>query len=169
MPKGVYTRVRQPLIERFLEKVEPFGPIPQHCPEIGRCWLWLSAIRHGYGAFYANGRMYGAHVVAYYLARLEPIQESPPVIMHLCDNTTCVRPGHLLAGTHRANVADKIAKGREPRGVQRAHVKLTDADVIIIRQCYSQGGVSQAQLAQVHGVTQSLIWRVVNRKGWTHL
>lgn len=34
------------------------------------------------------------------------------VVMHSCDNRSCVNPDHLSVGTHRANVHDAIKKGR---------------------------------------------------------
>ena len=169
MPRGVYTRTPRPLIERFMEKVNPFGPIPEHCPHLGRCWIWTAATRYNYGAFGIDRRMYGAHVVAYYLNLSQTIPESPPVIMHLCDNPPCVRPRHLLAGTQSENIADKLAKGREPLGEQRAHAKLTAADVLAIRLRYAEGGISQSALASLYGVAQGVVWRIVNHRGWVHI
>ena len=40
----------------------------------------------------------------------------PEVVRHACDNPPCCNPLHLLGGTHADNVADKVRRGRVPRG-----------------------------------------------------
>ncbi len=42
MPTGTYDRVhlRRPLAERFWEKVNKGGPVPEHRLDLGPCWLW---------------------------------------------------------------------------------------------------------------------------------
>lgn len=66
------------------------------------CWLWTAATRRGYGAFGVNGRMMGAHRLAYELM-VGPI----PVGMqldHLCRVRHCVRPEHLEPVTAKENI-----------------------------------------------------------------
>lgn len=76
------------------------------------CWLWMGAKSKGYGRYRivrgANSRR--CHRVSWELAH-GPI---PPgmVVMHSCDNPSCVNPAHLSLGTQRDNVHDAIAKGR---------------------------------------------------------
>lgn len=74
------------------------------------CWEWRGSPSQKYPAFLVAGIGRKVHRVAYELA-YGPI---PParVVLHLCDNTRCVRPEHLRAGRQRDNVIDMLIKGR---------------------------------------------------------
>lgn len=60
-----------------------------------------------------------------------------------------------------------------PEGVHRGggnpNAKLSDSDVIAIRELYKGGGVSYAELSRRYGVTKSQIHTIIKRKGWTHV
>lgn len=83
----------------------------------GDCWEWMAArnpYRGDYGIFSpSKGKTVTAHRMAWELAH-GPIPDGMQVC-HTCDNPPCVRLDHLFLGTNRANVTDKIAKGRSGR------------------------------------------------------
>lgn len=151
------------------------------------CWLWkgwtrsdtnygLFAITFSipeYGSVTAN---HAAHRIAYTLTN-GPI---PPGldVLHSCDTPPCVNPDHLRAGTDIENAADKIARGRHPRGgrvpgiyipkivlphggvriavrVGERHTfaKLTDEEVRTIRSRYASAEVTAKSLARAFGVS----------------
>lgn len=58
-----------------------------------------------------------AHRVAYSLYHNIELT-SNQIIMHSCDNPSCVNPFHLSIGTHFLNVQDKVKKGRQAKGKQ---------------------------------------------------
>lgn len=89
--------------ERFWQKVNKNGPVPDACPALGPCWLWLSAPRGiGYGGFYVgNGKTALAHRVSYELAK-GPIPGGLD-LDHLCRIRLCVRPEHLEPVTAQVN------------------------------------------------------------------
>lgn len=89
-------------IERFLTQVDFHGPIPEHAPWLGSCWIWTGYTHpSGYGRIYADGRAYQAHTFGF----LRLVGEIPDGLEpdHLCRNKSCVRPSHLEPVTHLVN------------------------------------------------------------------
>ena len=75
------------------------------------CWIWSGAKnRKGYGEFRLD-KNYSAHRLAYMIIYGE-IEDNLHVL-HKCDNTSCVNPGHLFLGTHKDNMQDKVNKERQ--------------------------------------------------------
>jgi hypothetical protein len=53
-----YLESRQPIdpVAKFWSLVDKNGPIPEHCPELGSCWVWMGALNaRGYGRTYLGG------------------------------------------------------------------------------------------------------------------
>ena len=157
---------------RFWAKVDKLGPIPEHRPELGPCWLWTAALYHdsGYGAFRLNRRQRRAHTVAFewYVGPLDGL-----MVCHHCDVRHCVRPDHLFLGTAQANLDDAVAKGRMATGLQNpmhAHglTTLTEAQVREIHALCS-GGAPQQAVADPYGVTQTLVSHILRGERWGHL
>lgn len=112
--------------ERFWERVDKDGPVPEHRPKLGRCWLWTGAptARGGYGLIGAGGtrNQVRAHRFSYELL-VGPIPAGLE-IDHLCRVHLCVRPTHLEAVTH----AENVRRGRMPdisriRALSRTHCR----------------------------------------------
>jgi len=107
-----------------------------------------------------------AHRVSWYLTH----RKWPnPNALHRCDVRACVRPDHLFEGTHKDNMQDRLAKNRIAKGSRNGRAKLSEAEVIQIRNRYGTGDVSQLQLSRFYGVSEQLIQNIVNRKRWKHL
>lgn len=104
----------RPLAERFWAKVNKNGPIPEHWPELGPCYIWTAYTNaKGYGVIGVSGNSTAlAHRVGYEL-QVGPIppDKEPD---HLCRNRSCVRGSHLEAVTHKENVQ----RGRHWRTVE---------------------------------------------------
>ena len=97
--------------ERFWQKVNKFGPVPNYQPSLGNCWLWTGATNpKGYGTFtvfakfngYTWKRTASVHRFAYELAH-SPIP-GDLVIDHLCRNRACLRDSHIEAVTLQTNI-----------------------------------------------------------------
>lgn len=99
---------RLSFIENFWSKVEM---IPFHS-----CWEWTGCKdKDGYGIIgrRISGKKatYKAHRFSYeYHVGSIPINK---IIMHTCDNPSCVNPRHLKIGTPLDNNLDKIRKNRD--------------------------------------------------------
>ncbi len=118
----------KPLLERFWSRVNKRGPVPQHRPRLGRCWLFEGPRNpKGYGKIGSGGR--GGAIL--YTHRLSWVIEHGPLsageqVLHQCDNPPCVRPSHLFKGTPRDNLADMWSKGRGSQGPRHAMRKRPD-------------------------------------------
>lgn len=88
--------------ERFWEKVEINGPVPEYAPDLGPCWIWTATkMPDGYGLFHLVDRMYCSHRVAYEML-VGPISDGM-VVDHLCRVRLCVNPSHLEVVTAAEN------------------------------------------------------------------
>lgn len=122
----------------------------------------------GYGMVKLYKKQLQAHRVAYEIAN-GPITDSR-LVLHRCDNRSCVRPDHLMLGDHVVNRHDCVTKGRaNVRYGQRHHcVKLTEDAVRAIRLRRAAGEL-QTSLALEYGVTRSTIYGVSTGREWKHV
>lgn len=157
--------------DRFWEKVDKDGPVPEQHPELGPCWLWTAALfANGYGAFRLGSKQRRTHVVSYewHVGSTDGLK-----VCHRCNVKHCVRPDHLTLGTHDDNMAYMVAEGRQATGTRNgmhAHdlTTLTDDQVREIHALCS-GGAPQWAVAEQYGVTQTLISHILRGTRWGHL
>ena len=99
------TRARGTLKERFFRFVE----------KTDYCWLWVGGKGlKGYGRIQEGGqgsKHLLSHRVSYEMHKGDI--PSGLVVMHICDNPSCVNPEHLRVGTQSENILDAIKKGRK--------------------------------------------------------
>lgn len=89
---------------------------------------------------------------------------------HLNGAKTDNRPENLEWVTHEENVRHACeVLGKHVRGERNPNAKLTEEDVHSIRQQHATGTLSQYKLADMFGVTQSIISYIVNRRTWKHV
>lgn len=100
-----YTPRGAPLRERIEMRVDKNGPVPEHRPDLGPCWVWtgyLNADGYGVTGVGPSGKTDLAHRVAY-MEFVGPIPEGKE-LDHLCRNRACARWSHLEPVTHAVNV-----------------------------------------------------------------
>jgi hypothetical protein len=89
--------------------------------------------------------------------------------LHRDDDGTNNRLSNLRYGTHVENYADAVKNGRLGPGELNGRAKVTEADVIAMRQDYAAGGVILAQLAARYHMTIANVCDIVTGKTWYHV
>lgn len=75
---------------------------------------------------------------------------------------------NLYWATPKHNTFDRYRDDTMNYGEKHGRAKLTEAQVIEIRQRYAKGGISQSKLAIEFRVDQTIISDIVLRKSWKH-
>ena len=142
------------------------------------CWNWTATLnRCGYGVLWIGGKKGNyqfAHRLSYeqYHPLTTDIQQNKLYVLHKCiGNRRCCNPGHLYLGTPQNNMDDRREQGREnaSKGEAVIHHKLTEAQVIQIREMYKNGGHSYTTLGVIFGVRSSTIGSIITRRYWKHI
>lgn len=185
--------IKRTLAERFWLKVNKNGPIPERCPELGQCHLWLGALNSsGYGQIVGeDGKKVSSHVAAWKLAGHEPLEPGQELCHH-CDVRRCVNEAHLFPGTRSDNMRDAAAKGRLfqqthrealrrgddhwtramperiARGARQGRASITDDTVRSIRKAKARGD-RIADIAAKLGISRKVVEDVVRLRTWRHV
>ncbi len=157
-PLGGGTQVGAPL--RFIMEVA--------IHHVGNeCLTWPYAKGDGYGRVNVDGKKV---VASRYICELA--HGAPPTpehdAAHSCGkgHLGCVAPGHLSWKTRAENFSDKLEHGTHNRGERNVGAKLSESDV---REIRTQSELSQREMAERFGVSQSLISRIRSGCTWAWL
>ncbi len=134
--------------------------------EPDECWEWTGHRKAGgYGSFVLNGRSERAHRASFIFFH-GPIPTGM-YVCHRCDNPGCVNPDHLFVGTATDNMQDMLRKGRGKIGEQHGRHKLTEAQVVEIKEALPT--VSQLSLSRKYGVSGHTIHAISRGWTWAHI
>lgn len=127
-----------------------------------RCWEWHGRKNPaGYGRY--DGQMAHRLALLWFTGRLVP---DSLMVLHSCDNPSCVNPNHLMPGTNTDNQRDAKAKGRNARGQSHGKTKLTEDQVRAIRRDTT---TPIADLAALYGVCKATISYIKNGRSWKYV
>ena len=150
--------------DRFWTKVDKSHP--------SGCWIWTANRNNrGYGLFRPGGST--PKRLAHRLSFEEAYGQIPEggLILHSCDNPSCVNPGHLRLGTHSDNVADMDARNRRNsnplRGAKNPNTTMTSRRVAAIRRAYVSGLPISAILTK-YKITEHALADYVSGRSWAH-
>lgn len=130
------------------------------------CWIWKGAChRDGRGHFQIGTRSNAARI-AWMLAN--DADPGPLFILHSCDNNKCVNPAHLRTGTAAENAADKVNRGRAPRGSTHYRSGLTDEAAEEFLRRYIEGE-PLGKLSTAFGVSVPVAHNIVCRVSYRHV
>jgi hypothetical protein len=106
------------------------------------CWIWLGCTSKttGYGLTSYEGKSHSAHVF-FYEQHKGPVPKGKEV-GHICNVEACVNPSHLIAMTHRENLA------------MARKFKLTDVEVEEIR---ARQDLPLKVVAELYGITPDYV------------
>lgn len=147
--------------KRFWAKVDSSGGA-------NSCWEWQGALT-GAGYGYISVRVcgirarYKAHRVALVLAT--GVDNPEMMVLHSCDFPLCCNPEHLRYGTQLNNVTDCVERGRVPHGEAHSSSKLTESQVVKMRELRA-GGVTLQDLAELFGLDVTTAHKIVTGKQW---
>lgn len=126
------------------------------------CWFRGPRTRYSqFGPEY--NRMY-SHRFAYTITH-GPIPEGL-FVCHTCDNRGCVNPDHLWLGTNKDNMRDMVNKGRSNRGMRNGQARLSDMDILWIRDNQSLG---VKFLSEKFNISRRYVYNVIRRERRTDI
>lgn len=134
-------------------------------PDSRGCVPWLAYKNaNGYGVLQTastHSRKTCAHRIAWVLAK----GDLPPkvLVLHRCDNPSCVNVDHLFLGSQQANVDDMVSKQRHSWRKDLPWQKLTAVDAERVRDL-RRSGCTQQDVADWLGVSRPLISMIESGK-----
>lgn len=149
--------------------LERFNKYYEAVTESG-CWLWTGGLdKDGYGVFWKDLTTARAHRSSYEL--LKGTIPDGLQVLHSCDIPSCVNPDHLFLGTHNDNMKDKSSKNRQTKlcGSQVYNAKLTENDVVIIKQLLTKSTLRQSDIAGIFNICEGSISQINRGIAWKHV
>lgn len=143
----------RPIAERFADKVVMNT-------ETG-CWEWTgSRVSGGYGML--RGERGAPSILAHRFSYEHHVGSVPEgmIVRHTCHNPSCVKPEHLVLGTHGENMTDMAKSGR--RIGRNAGTSLPDSVIEKLVQLLNDGATQQSA-ADAVGVHRTTVQRIISR------
>lgn len=133
------------------------------------CWNWTGGKSpSGYGVITVNGKTMSTHRLSYALTNGDI--PAGMLVMHSCDNPSCINPKHLSAGTQKDNMQDASIRGRcnRPMGEDSAKSKYSEDQVIEAMRMLAEGKTKK-QVCEIFGMALSTLTKIRAGSLWPHL
>ena len=135
------------------------------------CLEWQkSKDSKGYGSYWISSGNRSVHRLVAKLVIANP--QNLPCVLHSCDNPLCINPDHLRWGTVAENNTERHNKGRtivpNNTGSKHGMAILNEVAVYEIKKLLKDG-FTQIKIAELYGVSISLISAIHLGKRWGHV
>ena len=134
------------------------------------CWIWTASKNwQGYGKIGVNYKDYRAHRLSWIIHHGHIPKGK--LVLHRCDNPSCVNPNHLYIGNYKDNSNDCSVRGRRRVlvGEETGNSKLTNRIVSKIRNMNIFNLSDQEKVAKRYKIGRSTIRDVIFGRTWKHL
>lgn len=163
-----------PVINNFPYEVSSHGRVRRTTTKASGMAGWiLKPVLSGPGGYLrvtlSNGKpkIYCVHfLVCSSFHGMKPPEKSS--VAHIDGDRFNNHASNLYWATHRENAADKSRHGRMVRGTKHPLAKLTDEQVLIIRE-KRRAGITCKSLSAEFGVAVSLVHRIGRKVAWPHI
>jgi hypothetical protein len=122
---------------------------------------------HNYMVLNIKGQRWPLHRLVATLFLPNP--DNKPFVCHKDNNVLNNQVSNLYWGSHEDNEYDKIANNTILRGSRNGFAKLTEAQVLSIRQEYQPRLVTMKALGEKYNVDASLINLIIKKRIWKHV
>lgn len=149
--------------------IEDFWKLVDKTTTPNGCWEWLGQCqpKMPYGRYTLSGKFWTAHRLSYTLVKGSIPQGL--IVLHSCDNPKCCRPEHLSLGTKADNAKDRDTKQRQARGITNGSTKLTEQDVLDIRNMPYGNRGDNKRIRLKYNLDKTTVQKIVNRITWKHI
>jgi hypothetical protein len=155
-----HSNCNQKLINRFFSKVNIKGE--------DECWEWVGAKNKDYyGNFYYKSYIVElSHRISWRIC-YGKIPKDKEVIMHLCNNPSCVNPKHLKAGTHLENANQMLIerRGNKASGEDNGNSRYSYILINQIRSDFMKG-LSPKQISDKYKIPYGTIDHIIHNGTW---
>jgi hypothetical protein len=125
------------------------------------CLIYPFALAMGYGQLWIEGVKTSAH--RYVCVNFQGPAPSPDhQAAHECGCRNCVNPSHITWKTAAENAADKLKHNTHNRGTRNHNVKLSEADVFMIRRMDG----THEEIAQSFGISRRTVGAIKDGTIW---
>ena len=129
------------------------------------CWNWLGNKfpKTGYGSITIDGISRSTHRTSYEF-HIGKIPDGL-MVLHKCNNRTCINPDHFYVGTHANNMQD-MANSNAMKGERNPKSILTKDNVVEIKKLIASRQVVYRNIAAQFGVSRQAIKDIACGRTW---